>query len=382
MRILLLTYSLGGTASGKVTSRIVQALFDKGVEIIVITAQNKVGQTPYKVYELKTFFTDDSIWHRIYTHFITPLFLRNRYANFWWSKRACKVAEKLIKQWSPDWLYTRSSPFEPLVVGSSLKAKTGVRLISHFTDPYPAPRGFDFLPELREYRIREACEVLENSDLISFGNQKMLDYEFEITKFDAKEKAFVSHDSVSSDKLEILPLHIRPNDIRLVYLGNIYGSRNPKPLVEAISRLRKKGENIHLDIYCDRVKYKLEYEFVHYYDKLDIITPALSSADILVDIDGDDDAPVFVSSKLKDYLACNRPILSITPANSPSSDLLQGLSTVKCVRNKEIFIEKALSDLITTKFSDETYTERCSLISAFSPNNISLTLLSKLKGFE
>jgi len=49
---------------------------------------------------------------------------------------------------------------------------------------------------------------------------------------------------------------------------------------------------------------------------------AIRQADILVSIDADDKDPVFLPSKLLDYLSTDRVVLSISPRGSPAETML------------------------------------------------------------
>ena len=109
------------------------------------------------------------------------------------------------------------------------------------------------------------------------------------------------------------------------------------------------------------------------------VNGALEHSDILVDIDGDDQRPVFISSKLKDYLLINRPILSITPEMSPSEQILKDIDSVATSRNQIEAITSAIRSILDNDYKSWSYDDRSRLIEMFNPSTIADNLLLTLK---
>ena len=166
----------------------------------------------------------------------------------------------------------------------------------------------------------------------------------------------------------------------MTYLGNIYGNRKPQNLYKAIDSLNSEGYKITMQIFAEPAHDEsTHYDFIKYRGYTRDIDSALEHSDILVDIDGDDLRPVFISSKLKDYLLINRPILSITPAESPSAKILNGIGSVAITRNQEEAIKRAIRSIIDGGYKSWSYDDRGDLIEMFNPSTVADNLMLTLK---
>jgi glycosyltransferase involved in cell wall biosynthesis len=259
-----------------------------------------------------------------------------------------------------------------------LKQRYNFPLAVNLTDPLPAP--IEYVPNgpLRDKLISSARTIISQSDIVMMGTEKAIEYECSIVGSLHRCKFRVSPDPVPSSKISILP-HNNQSTTNLVYLGSIYGSRNILPLVEAMEMLRNEGVNISLTICSDPQKDAIRRDFIHYIGWVSDIMKILSNADILVDIDGDDSKPVFISSKLKQYLTINRPILSITPSGSPAAELLNGMETVYVCNNSVDLILENLKNMTSQSFVIDNYAERSMLLREFSIETVTTDLLRALE---
>ena len=137
-----------------------------------------------------------------------------------------------------------------------------------------------------------------------------------------------------------------------------------------ISNINNKGQRCELVVYdINRTRIKAP-DYVRFVGRTDDVRKALLNSDLLLNLDGDDQVPVFISSKLKEYLCCCRPILSITPEGSPSRELTEGLSTVFSVANTCVSIEKQLLEIISQTLPAEMFKERMPVIQSFTPQRV------------
>ena len=367
MKILLITYNLGGTASGVVTERLANEMLKQGIDLKIITSFNKSKINEDKIIEVRDFIREDTLIKNLQLKIYQLLFHGYYDCNYIWRYRSILVAKKLIQSWEPDLIYSRSTPFDSFDVGIKLRKLIGKPLLIHYTDPRPAPLEYVPAGDRRDAHRESSKYYLSSADFISMGTNEAISYmEMEIG-ITLKNRVFVSPDSVAFPDLQFLEKSTT-KEIHLVYLGDIYGSRNVHPLLDAISELRLKEFEIVLDVYTNRVT-EIYPDFVKIKGRTNNVKKALGDADILVDIDGNDQYPVFVSSKLKEYIVVNRPIISITPANSPSANICKNLETISCVRNESKELANCIRHMISCSDGFD-YTERHELIRRFSVNTI------------
>ena len=384
MKILIITYNYAESASGIISRRMSEALAAKGNEVKVICSNR-----PHSTYD------------KVEVHTINSIFTANKFASrlcgklkrtgaiyfydFWWVKAATKFATQICKEWNPDFVYCRTSPEEACYVGTALKKRFGVKVAQHFADPIPAP--FEYEPQSRRRRqlAKMMYKVVESADIVSYGNQAMHDYALEQIGYDFSPKSIISPDAGSCGQMRKCEF-VESNEVVMTFLGNIYGNRKPQNLYKAIEVLNRAGYNITMQIFAERPHNEsTDYNFIKYRGYTRDIDSALEQSDILVDIDGDDLRPVFISSKLKDYLLINRPILSITPANSPSEQILKGINSVVISRNQGDAIEEAIRTILDNDYKSWNYDDRSQLIDMFNPTTVAdnlLSALNKLSSYE
>ena len=294
-----------------------------------------------------------------------------------WRKKALRESKKLINSFAPDIIYARSTPIMVCEVAAYLKKETGVPVMMHFTDPVPAPIEWD--PDLgyRRRMIATMNKILPFADSVSFGNTSMLKYQQSLLSYSFLYKSFVLPDPVRCEKLYD-GRRERQEVFSIVYLGALYGNRNPLPIFDAITNLNNNGHRCELIIYdINRTNLHVP-SFVRFVGRTMDVKTALLNGDLLLDIDGDDTIPVFISSKLKEYLCCCRPILSITPKGSPSRELTEGLKTVFSVTNTCDSIKEQLIKVMDMSFSPILYKERETIIQSFTPQRVSSLINSEM----
>lgn len=380
MKILFLSYSFGGSASGKISARIVNELAALGHHVVSIVAEKNSSEF---IADNVTLIICPNIlkkngWgERIRIKVYTMFGLSAYNSHFFWRYRAFKKSNQIINKWEPDWIYARSTPIDPCLIGLKLRKKYGIHLLCHFADPLPSPVNNENQKNGIWYKfLYQTMKIVKDADLVSYGTQQMLDYIQSLLTFSFKDKSFESPDAtIDTDRIIDLPSSNK-DKIVLVYLGSIYGNRNPNFLFKAIEKLNQMGYYSEIRIYSQLPNTSVA-PWIKYMGYTNDIFNALSDASILVDLDQDDAVPVFISSKLKDYMIVNRPILSITPPNSPSANLLKDISSVRVVRNTEDQILSAVMELINIREFD--YSDRLNCIKTFSPAVIVNKIIHEMK---
>ena len=220
--------------------------------------------------------------------------------------------------------------------------------------------------------------MIKSATLVSYGNEAMLNYVKDVVGFDFSTKSFISPDMASGGTLQYTPSPTG-SSVVLVFFGSLYGGRKPYPLFDAVAGLIYKGYNIELQVYSNVSKdVSATYPFVKNMAYNSNVFEALAKANILIDLDGDDEIPVFISSKLKDYLLINRPIVSITPNGSPSRNILGDMKTIQVVNNVDEQIKNAIEHYIKYPMDNKQYSERNSLITYFCPETVGGDLLKEI----
>lgn len=369
--ILFITYSFGkDTPVGVGSERVVKALANRGCRIIVITSSKVVVSIPNIQFIVKKNSP------RLPSNFSAKLsnIVGRELFYFAWEIKAYIAAKKqLHKNKYVDVIYTRSNPISVCPIGIRLKKKFHIPLLMHFTDPIPAPKEWCPDPKSRKRMIKQMQFLLPHADLISFGNPHMLRYEKNVMSI-SLPNAFISPDPVSRGFVYLPKKTEHKETFNLLFLGNIYGNRNPSCLFEAIEQL----SNYPIKLFLYGTNNGNFPDFVTVKDRTDDIDSVMQNMDVLVDIDGDDETPVFVSSKLKDYLSVNRPIFAISPNNSPSREILFGLHTVNISINETQHIRNILLSLMNTKYQDSDYEDRKKVLELFSADQIALEILNQI----
>jgi hypothetical protein len=109
----------------------------------------------------------------------------------------------------------------------------------------------------------------------------------------------------------------------------------------------------------------------------------IEQAHVLIDFDANFKNDVFISSKLITYLNTNIPILSLTPRNSPSDNLLNDnidLGVVKMYYDEENMpesLQRVIS--LNNSMSKDILNNRNKLLTDFGKNNVGEKMLSFLK---
>ena len=253
--------------------------------------------------------------------------------DFWIKYKASYVLSQITQR--PDVLYSRSLPFSSALLALRIKRKTNLPWIMHLSDPiYDNPYRIKSSNDNQLKKLEYAC--FTEADFITVTTDKMSHfYKEKYPSFSDKIK--VSPNVMPSREDHIVEETVLENDkLTLIYAGALYGKRNLKSFLDAMNILRNdkpqilKKINIKIigNIAEDIKKEVLEQDFgeislvgrMNYKDVLNI----QDNADIMISIEPDGNNPIlksFLPSKILDFLAANKPILSLTPKESESWDI-------------------------------------------------------------
>lgn len=238
---------------------------------------------------------------------------------FWWRKSVRLILQD--RPGSDDVLVTFGQPMVDHLAGLSIKRKTGVRWIAHFSDPW-ADNPLD--PKAGDWRTSEE-RVLQAADLTIFTSQETVDLVYAKYPPSWHAKARVLPHAYDAS---IYPESNQGNErLTVRYLGNLFAGRGPEPLFQALAILRD-----HSPALIERSRFEFIGEAprdfcthpliaqlpsgcVEFFPKVSYLQSlALAkSADLLLNIDAPAETSVFLPSKLVDYIGAGRPIFGITP---------------------------------------------------------------------
>jgi len=248
-----------------------------------------------------------------------------------WKKSVVKTIDHFIstQRYRPDILVTFAFPLIDNIIGLELKRRLKLPWLAHFSDPWvDSPfRTDDRLT--RALNIRLERRVIEQADRLVF------------TSAETAALVMKKYRPALRSKVKIVPHAYEPHlfhgvptndDGRLIirYLGDLYRSRTPKPLFQAIEilsgaepellqrfRFEIVGEVHELNLQQmglfqlpkDLVVFRPR---VNYCESLALMTSAAGLMVIDAPVSKNTES-VFLPSKLIEYIGADRPIIGITP---------------------------------------------------------------------
>jgi glycosyltransferase involved in cell wall biosynthesis len=259
-----------------------------------------------------------------------------------WKKEVLKRIEHFIRAQGspPDVLVTFAFPLIDNIIGLELKRRLQLPWLAHFSDPWvDSPFRTDD-PLTRALNARLERNVIERADRIVF------------TSGETAELVMKKYQPALRSKVRVVPhsyehnlfphrLSKRSERLTVRYLGDLYLSRTPKPLFQALEILSSAEPELSkrfcFEIVGDVHELDLEQmgisrlpaglvtfrPRVGYLESLSL----MSSASGLMVIDAvvpENTKSVFLPSKLIEYVGAGRPIIGLTP-HGTAADLIQKL---------------------------------------------------------
>ncbi len=371
MRILVLTLHIGRTAPGIVFEKLLDGLSKlHHIDVVVSEYNNSVELSNIQ----RILKINKKQVHPRLSKFLISVFGIDLFDCLW----ALKVKWHLSRNYCPDYdvvlCFISAGNYAALIAGNYLKLSYNLKLAVYSTDAIPPPLGWVknglFYKRLKSMIAR----LLSRSDAFFSPNSEMLKYQLKI---------FNPSSEIISDVI-LLPSRNEPKNFPIVrnteniflYTGGIYGARKADYLLDGFELLIESHVNsklIFIGHHFSTIptsKYKQttieRIEFLNFTNNLDYYY-SISTA--LIDIDADLEDDVFLSSKMPNYLAINRIIISETGMNSPSRKLFSGInSIIQCEHNPQQLcdaMKRAISEC-----RDITFDDRKEVIELFKVDNI------------
>lgn len=248
-----------------------------------------------------------------------------------WKKSVLKTVDHLLntEHYKPDVLVTFAFPLIDNIIGLELKRRYNLPWLAHFSDPWvDSPfRNDDPLTKKLNRWLEQS--VIENADRIVFTSNETAMLVMSKYSAELRSKVRIVSHAFEPDLFETTP---RATNDRLVirYLGDLYLTRTPKPLFQALEILSSTEPEL-VNRFCFEIVgdvHELDMEQmglsrlppglvvfrprVNYAESLSMMTSAAGLMVIDAPVPRNTES-VFLPSKLIEYVGADRPIIGLTP---------------------------------------------------------------------
>ncbi len=156
-----------------------------------------------------------------------------------WVLPATRAGCRMVRDWSPQLIYSRAPKHVSNVVGWRLKRKTGLPWVAHFSDPWITAG----LPHRRLQRLIGLPlerRILRDADALVFVTQQAMDRVLKAYPASWRERARVIPHGYE-EPAEVPGSQVRPpvaGPLMFIHAGAFYpGMRSPETLIAALQKL-------------------------------------------------------------------------------------------------------------------------------------------------
>jgi len=279
--------------------------------------------------------------------------LPDRYMTWYW--HGVHLGLKLIKQYQPDAIWSTFPYPSAHRIANKLVEKSHLPWLADFRDPFT---GHHFKSAKANNTIASKIDksTVKNATHLTFTTKKASELYLSVYPGLQKEKVSVIENGYNEDVFEkVMPVsqnhkteqisNKAATPFRLVYSGSLYGvGRNPVPLFEAISILKRKGQ-LSSKIFslafrgCDHNPSLIEA--IQKLNITDIVSflPSIPYSDSIremVDAGGLLllQGQVFnnqIPGKVYEYLRASKPVLALSHKDGATAELLKSISHAQVV---------------------------------------------------
>lgn len=264
-------------------------------------------------------------------------------ARRFWVKPSVKYLKRYLSKKPVDMIITTGPPHSLHLIGMKLQKKMKIPWIADFRDPWTK---IYYYPELPLSSFADALHhklerrVLKNADsVITVGNT--IAQELETI---GKRQVEVIHNGYDHAEMP----EVKPPDnkkFRIIHTGNISRSKNQPFFWKAIRQLLDSNDTLNDDLEIvlagtldysvdeDIKKYQLE-EFVRkpgYLPHHEILELQQTATLLLLMISDTQHARGVLTGKLFEYLASQKPIITIAPVDSDLGDVIRDCNAGKVI---------------------------------------------------
>lgn len=284
--------------------------------------------------------------------------LRTRYPGIGcrWASHSLKLALSMHREKRYDVIISRALPDFAHIPALLFAESTGLPWIANWNDPplflFPPPYNNRMSPFRRFINDRLVRAVINHATAITFPSDRLKAYVCENYGQTYAEKSFVIPHAALSWPNVAGPLG---NILTLCHAGNLYAERDPSVFFRGLYHFLKRNQItrarfINIGMEAVNIKEKIVEEGLS--DHVTLLGKQsymetinyLSRCDILVAIENRYKGNIFLPSKISDYAQTGRPILSISPPDSSTHDIIKqhgGGIAVDC-RSSEAIVDALL----------------------------------------
>lgn len=384
LHICLVSYEYGAAQGpeGICTQRLAEALCREGVRVTVITSEKAevvLGQwnvtSVIRVSSLP--FRPRFLWGLVEKVLCNWRFFGNNYHLFW----QARVWRRNLPE-DVNVIYGRSMPLSGCLAAWRLVKRSGLPLFIHFSDPVLSPWYRPSPMPLRLLR-RYYGKLVSAASGISFVTPDAIAYSEQAMGIRLTKKSFVlPHVAPAPLLLGPKPDSSAPT---FLYAGRFYGARTPEKLLagfakflewspKAIFRFLGPESECILPA-ASRLGISSSIEVLPFTRD---VTSAFRDADVLVALDAFHGAPVFMSTKIIEYLVTDRPVLLLSQPNSPAARLASRFpETALNAGEGADEIASAMRRLLSP-VDDAAYQRRLDAMEEFSPSRVARSLMETI----
>ncbi|HLA11550.1 MAG TPA: glycosyltransferase [Pyrinomonadaceae bacterium] len=248
-----------------------------------------------------------------------------------WKKAVVNTVQAFMSahQYQPDVIATFAFPLVDNIIGLELKRRFELPWLAHFSDPWvdsPFKTDDRFTKALN---ARLEREVIDRADRLVFTSGETAELVMKKYEPVLRSKVRIVPHAYEPDLFPLFPIN-NSSYLTIRYLGDLYQSRTPKPLFQALEILSTTEfellKRFRFEIVGDVHELDLEQmglsqlreglvvirPRVNYCESLSL----MASASGLMVIDAPvpkNSESVFLPSKLIEYVGADRPIIGLTP---------------------------------------------------------------------
>src|ERR1700738_3855060 len=368
LRILCISPLFAPTADSEAlcAAKMVQALMESGAEVTVLASQN-FRDRPYDDSVLWNSLKDVTVnvplcerrsrlrSFRFAARFQTPFDAR-------WINTACHKAQSLHRERQFDLIYSRSLPIAAHIVGFWCAKHFDLPWIANINDPWTSeffpvddsPKLSTFWKTVNIFWLRR---TLRNADMVTYPCRRLKDFHSRLAKIEPVAQV-IPHIGFKMNNAK----HKPDGQFRLVHAGKLLASEgrfgkylllgfkaflDKFPDASANAKLVLVGpgdEETQSLIHDMGLEQNIEVVGrVNYEDSLDYI----ANASVCVLVESRVDEGIFFASKLADYFAHGKPVLSISPRVGTAGDFAKHRELTRVDHDHE-----AVRDGIATFYSE------------------------------
>jgi len=275
-------------------------------------------------------WSQNRYWQSLLAYYLYPLFLLPDIRAFWiWPavKKACEI----VKNNHIKVIFTSSYSVSDHLVAYWVKRRTGVRWVADFRDEWSTNAYSKFPTPLHKWFARRwEKKVVSAADKVVTVSPLMTDYFVKITN---NNKCLTIMNGFDSADFEEKISKTKRAFCQIVYAGTLFRNQKLDAFEQALKELNLP---------------KIKVEFFGGKKRLphQEIVKIMRQADILLFVLSAKEHPLYLTGKLFEYLASQRPILALANSNNAAAKLIKKLKVGEIAHPERVSeIKKAILNL-------------------------------------